>query len=269
MKIVGIGCKQIFGVANKHEVFVLFQESFFDKVFVDTLGDVSRKPLRCFFGGCFCVAKLEAARGFLSVSSVERYDVKMHVQICAATKTLDKNHGSHEAVFCAGLTPQMDCERIHNFAAHNTRKRVGARKPKPKWRRERDDKLSHRNKRDKGVGKVNGSFSHSTSTARWTEASALTRKRHQFFVLALRALHAPKPIGENAAAEIILKLLGDVFGYGSTLHLTLSLEGFPMPSDGLIEKSLFRFSALVCELSFAHFAKEALENTDCRQTFFM
>jgi hypothetical protein len=58
MEIVGIGCKQIFGVANKHEVFVLLKEAFFNKMLVDALGDVSRKPLRCFFGGCFSVAKL-------------------------------------------------------------------------------------------------------------------------------------------------------------------------------------------------------------------
>jgi hypothetical protein len=87
-------------------------------------------------------------------------------------------------------------------------------------------------------------------------------------VLALRALNAPKPIGENAAAEIILKLLGNVFGHGSTFHLTLSLESFPMLGDGLIEKSSFWFSTLVCELAFAHFAKEAFENTTCRQAVF-
>jgi hypothetical protein len=38
-----------------------------------------------------------------------------------------------------------------------------------------------------------------------------------------------KTIGENAAPDVILKLLGDVFGHGSDFHLTLSLEGFPMP----------------------------------------
>jgi hypothetical protein len=71
-------------------------------------------------------------------------------------------------------------------------------------------------------------------------------------VLARLAINAPKPIGENAAAEITLKLLGDVFGYGSAFHLTLGFEGFPVPGDGLIEKSLFRFSALVFELAFTH-----------------
>jgi hypothetical protein len=88
-------------------------------------------------------------------------------------------------------------------------------------------------------------------------------------MLALRALNASKPIGENAAAEVILKLLGDVFGHGSAFHLTLSFEGFPMPGDGLIEKSSFWVSTLVCELASTHFAKEASENTACRQTFFM
>jgi hypothetical protein len=78
MKIVGIGCKQILGVANKHEVFVLLKVAFFDEVFVDALSDVGGKAFGCFFGGRFCVAKLQATRGFLDVSSVERYDVKMH-----------------------------------------------------------------------------------------------------------------------------------------------------------------------------------------------
>ena len=87
-------------------------------------------------------------------------------------------------------------------------------------------------------------------------------------MLALRALNAPKPICENVAAEVILKLLGDVFGHGSAFHLTLSLEGFSMLGDGLIEKSSFWFSALVCEPAFAHFAKGAFENTACRQPVF-
>jgi hypothetical protein len=162
----------------------------------------------------------------------------------------------------------MGSESIHDFAAHNPRKRVGTRKPKPEWWRERDDKLSHWNKRDKGVGKVNGSLGHSAGSARWTEPPPLAGKRHQFFMLALRALNAPKPIGENAAAEVILKLLGDVFGHGSAFHLTLSLEGFPMRGDGLIEKSSFWVSTLVVELASTHFAKEAFENKACRQTFF-
>jgi hypothetical protein len=65
-------------------------------------------------------------------------------------------------------------------------------------------------------------------------------------MLALGALNAPKPIGENAAAEIILKLLG----------------------DGLIKKSSFRFSTLVVELASTHFAKEAFERNACRQPVF-
>jgi hypothetical protein len=42
------------------------------------------------------------------------------------------------------------------------------------------------------------------------------------------------------------------------LYLTLGFEGFQMLRDGLIEKSLFWFPTLVCELASAHFAKEAL-----------
>jgi hypothetical protein len=146
----------------------------------------------------------------------------------------------------------MGSESIHNFAAHNTRKRVGTSKPKPEWWWERDYKLPHRNKWHKFVCEINGGFRHTPSPTRRAKPPPFARKRHQFFVLALRALNAPKPIGENAAAEVILKLLGDVFGHGSTLHLTLSLEGFPMLGDGLIKKSSFWVSTLVCELAFTH-----------------
>jgi hypothetical protein len=61
MEIVGIGCKQVFGVANKHEIFVLLNVAFFHKVFVDALSDVGGKSFGCFFSWCFCIAKLKAA----------------------------------------------------------------------------------------------------------------------------------------------------------------------------------------------------------------
>jgi hypothetical protein len=50
MKIVGFGRKQIFGVAQEHEIFVLFSVAFFEKVFVDALSDVGGKSFGCFFG---------------------------------------------------------------------------------------------------------------------------------------------------------------------------------------------------------------------------
>ena len=123
-------------------------------------------------------------------------------------------------------------------------------KPKPQRKRETHHKLPVRCKWQHIFKEMLTGFCHSFSPAAGAKPTGLTRKRYNFLILAVLALQAQKPVGQNSALQIRLELFHHVGWQGTAFFFSFAHKCWQVFFDDLVTWSFLRLSPLICRAWF-------------------
>ena len=176
------------------------------------------------------------------------YFIRVDVAIQRRTKPMDKGDRSQPGIIRRVRAARL--KRLLNAVQKNTQCPIeqisitGKEIPQPFGKRQYP--LMHRNLWENFIDQVCCRLHHAPCVARGTDAAPLTRERDEEIVTTVGAACPGKSMGQDAALQILAKILLDVCGNREAILIcvpALGQPGFEMTLHDLINRAAFGSAA--------------------------